>query len=1407
MTKSQHREQDPLAPLKVDDFARYFEAVHGRRPFQWQVRLTERVCQGDWPDCIKLPTASGKTAAIDIAVFALAYQAAEANRPAGALTAARRIFFVVDRRIIVNEAFRRARRAARLLRNVLDPGTSDDDLPESADREVLVRVSRWLQHLAGNESAPPLDCFELRGGIYRDDAWVRSPLQPTVLTSTVDQIGSRLLFRGYGVSDRNLPIHAALTANDSLILLDEAHCSKPFSQTMASIARYRTERWAQEPVPTPFTFVQMTATPPVRLARERVFELETSDYQVDPLLAQRHGCCKPVRLELAVGAKGAKLLSNLAKKLAEQATSLANDHQLRKIAVVVNRVAVARQVFNLLQAKHDGRVLLMIGRMRPIDRDALTSVLQEEFGSGATAVESSSEEVEPKFVVATQCLEVGADLDFDGLVSQCASLDALRQRFGRLNRLGASPGARGVIVAAEGDLQPLCELSEDEPLDPIYGNALARTWYWLKDQSDDHQIDQAGADSEPVVDFGTQNLDARCNPLGERLSELLAPATDAPVLMPAHIDMLCQTAPRPTPEPDVAAYLHGPDRDPPEIHVCWRADLDLSLLNNGRVNLEEAWSSAVEACPPSSAECLAVPLRLFRKWLRNATVVDNTSDVLSEATDPAEDSTGAQDEVGEPINDQDNEVNRQSPSRTVLVWYGKRKRDQERSFCVNGWTAGQIRSNDTIVIPAELGGWSLFGYIPNAPPDPVAAAKDRRRTANGHAHGLTDQDGNSPPVGHIAVIDVAEQAFLQSRAQTILRVHPKLRPSDPKLASLFDHMRMAMDDLEADFSVAHWKSVARAIAADNQDAAGGSLSSSARPDSPLQRLIDSEGQIVRYHEGLAWITRRHLDLKQGTLPLSSFGDDNDVLSLTGKVLLKQHLADVYREAQRLTSIHGLPERIRSTVIEAARLHDLGKADPRFQAMLLNKPLSVAYMQQQLWAKSDGANWNAGFELPDQFRHEMLSLELLERIAIDEAVDYELLKHEVVSHHGHARPLAPLCLDESPAGLDLRSFGIGEISTEERANCVPAHRFDSGVADRFWKLNRKYGWWGLAFIESLLRLADWCASAIPGRGDPQRMSFAPRSQRANGGPTASRSVPLTLAGLDGSNPLAFLAALGLFRAISHALPEHCFQMAWTKHQGAWRPSILSGHVGKLSEEFILDSLGDALSTRAEEHPALRLAVLIDARGMRGAFTDAVQEARLDSRSSADWLSCNGSDMAGPESISQLQTTRRDYHAINVAGLVNQTTRDHLRRSLFKPWNYSDPIAGVSLHLEPREDRRHAYQWHMPSGDPTRKAAGGMIGANRLALEAWPLFQSLPYRDKLSTVGFKGVKANNTQFTWPIWSTPVTLAVLPSLLALRELQSSEIIGARLEPMGIAVVFRCSRILVGKTPNLTSPVAILA
>jgi CRISPR-associated endonuclease/helicase Cas3 len=100
---------------------------------------------------------------------------------------------------------------------------------------------------------------------------------------------------------------------------------------------------------------------------------------------------------------------------------------------------------------------------------------------------------------------------------------------------------------------------------------------------------------------------------------------------------------------------------------------------------------------------------------------------------------------------------------------------------------------------------------------------------------------------------------------------------------------------------------------------------------------------------------------------------------------------------------------------------------------------------------------------------------------------------------------------------------------------------------------------------------------------------------------------------------------------------------------------------------------------------------------------------------------------------------------------------------------------------------------------------MLGANRLALEAWPLFPAFPAGDRIQTRGFSGVRANDTTWTWPLWGQPLTPDAVGAVLGLAALQAEEADLDALHRLGVHVVFHCQRILIGKTPNLTAAAAL--
>ena len=109
-------------------------------------------------------------------------------------------------------------------------------------------------------------------------------------------------------------------------------------------------------------------------------------------------------------------------------------------------------------------------------------------------------------------------------------------------------------------------------------------------------------------------------------------------------------------------------------------------------------------------------------------------------------------------------------------------------------------------------------------------------------------------------------------------------------------------------------------------------------------------------------------------------------------------------------------------------------------------------------------------IPTAGRHELLSVRLLESLPVPLPVPeelYDLLLHLVASHHGYCRPFAPVVEDATPVSVRLDLKGKKYSSNSQTA----LERLDSGVAERFWRLTRQYGWWGLAWLEAILRLAD------------------------------------------------------------------------------------------------------------------------------------------------------------------------------------------------------------------------------------------------------------------------------------------------------------------------------------------------
>lgn len=906
-------------------FPSFYRAINRRDPFPWQARLARQVESKAWPAQVGVPTGLGKTACLDIAIWWLASQA---ERTPADRTAPTRVWWVVNRRLLVDSTHKHAEAIRGKLADPEGAGLA------GSAADVVRAVAERLRSLAAGTGRDPLEVIRLRGGV--SSRRPSDPSTPAVILSTLPMYGSRLLFRGYGTSRGLRPVDAALAGTDCLVLLDEAHLAPHLMSLISALDECAPADCPVLPEPRSSPrLVALTATGDA--SKENRFDLDKDDEAHD-LVRRRLDAAKRVKVVEATG--------KVDRALADEAIKLIRDRPATACIVFANTPATARSAFDRLRksiGKRPADVLLLTGRSREREaEDVRARVLDPACGMPAQRPASVVRD-RSLIVVATQTLEVGADMDAENLVTETCGVRALTQRLGRLNRLGEYPDARAVYVHCPPPKRKSGSGGEEWP---VYGAEPRIVLERLK-----------GALAD---DDGRVNLSPR------RVGKVLGPPKDcagrAPEILHGLLWEWLKTTTPPEGEAPVEPYFAGIEGPTYSVSLIWRSHVP---------DQDQAGGSPVLWPRPSDREAVDVPIGEARK----------------EFTD-----------------------------EEVLCRLGADRLTAEYV------TRNGLRPGDTVVLPTDRGLLDEFGWAPSSE-EPVVDMSVA-------VHGLPLSTASLRRLCGVTVTqDLIDRALGVSEQD---------------------------DDVSA---------------GDKELAVGQIISAIGASPPHGWKASDWEAFLTRLRrEAVAGRNEvPRLTLKGKSETFSDDSRDERSLSVASRDL-EMHGKAVAARSREIAERLGIALDFLRVAEWAGRLHDVGKADWRFQRWLdpsgkWAEPVAKSNMPQHIW---DAARVAAGW--PKGGRHEAISARLAAKW---QAVSGEwpddtmrdLLIHLIVSHHGSGRPLVPPVADGTLASVAVRVKGT-ELSAASNLECV-----DWDQPSRFKRLNERFGPWGLALLESIVRQAD------------------------------------------------------------------------------------------------------------------------------------------------------------------------------------------------------------------------------------------------------------------------------------------------------------------------------------------------
>lgn len=286
--------------------------------------------------------------------------------------------------------------------------------------------------------------------------------------------------------------------------------------------------------------------------------------------------------------------------------------------------------------------------------------------------------------------------------------------------------------------------------------------------------------------------------------------------------------------------------------------------------------------------------------------------------------------------------------------------------------------------------------------------------------------------------------------------------------------------------------------------------------------------------------------------------------------------------------------------------------------------------------------------------------------------------------------------------------------------------------------------------------------------------------------------IVLRGLDGSNPLGYLAALGALRiADERGLSP---SLRW-ELQDVWRPILRIDE----TEDGLLEALFSDVEEWRRGAPELELRYeknnrsLYELKPPPAAFQEfAHQAANVAMSGSRRWADQTagyaaahaqlGTDRGGATKPTAFHFSAGQQLFLGaVRDLCEKITRDDLAEALLGPWRYEStlPVLGWDVVAGERD-------YALRASDPSKDKKTGVPGADWLGFRALGFFPVVLRGGRAVTTGFSG-RGKRYTFHWGLWTVPLEANIVGTVVARRW---SDVPAREREARGIALAL-CSRV----------------